>query len=82
MDKGYMLIIMKTKYNLDKNNNNNITPVEKISTEIKSTEIKSTKIKSKENKLLNKSKNVIENKKDSWFLSSGIIDGYWSSLFK
>jgi len=61
-----MIIIMKTKYNSDKNNN--ITPVEKISTEIKSTKIKS--------------KNVIENKKDSWFLSSGIIDGVWSSLFK
>ena len=72
MDKGYMLIIMKTKYNSDKKNNNNITLVEKISTEIKS----------KENELSNKSKNVIENKKDSWFLSSGIIDGYWSSLFK
>jgi len=70
-----MIIIMKTKYNSDKNNN--ITPVEKISTEIKS-----TKIKSKDNELSNKSKNVIENKKDSWFLSSGIIDGYWSSLFK
>jgi hypothetical protein len=72
MDKGYILIIMKTKYNSDKNNNNSITLVEKISTEIKS----------KENELSNKSKNVIENKKDSWFLSSGIIDGYWSSLFK
>jgi hypothetical protein len=75
MDKGYMIIIMKTKYNSDKNKN--ITPVEKISTEIKS-----TKIKSKDNELSNKSKNVIENKKDSWFLSSGIIDGVWSSLFK
>lgn len=72
MDKGYILIIMKTKYNSDKNNNNSITLVEKISTEIKS----------KENELSNKYKNVIENKKDSWFLSSGIIDGYWSSLFK
>ena len=40
MDKGYMIIIIKTKYNSDKKNNNNITPVEKISTEIKSTEIK------------------------------------------
>lgn len=77
MDKGYMIIIMKTKYNLDKKNNNNITPVEKISTEIKS-----TKIKSKDNTLSNKSKNVTENKKDSCFLSSGIIDGVWSSLFK
>ncbi len=58
MDKGYMIIIMKTKYNLHKKNNNNITPVEKISTEIKSTKIKST-----DNALLNKYKNIIEIKK-------------------
>mgnify|MGYP004226803993 CR=1 FL=1 len=78
MDKGYMIIIMKTKYNSDKKNNNNITSVEKISTEMTS---KDNEL-STENELSNKSKNVIENKKDSWFLSSGIIDGYWSSLFK